>query len=145
LLSVILIFLLHGPAIRVRCGSKVSLPKVTNERVINDSPEFFQATCSSPTTSLSEIISMSRFLKLASALVVVCSLFSVAAPATVQAHDHFYPPVHHHHDCRQFDLYIGTCPHSLEYYGVYVSADAAQAVAREFNKQGYFVSIRPRF
>lgn len=86
---------------------------------------------------------MSRFVKLACASLVICSAF-VAAPVAVQAHDHCHvPPVCHHHDCRQFGLYLGSCPHDLEFYGVYVTYDAVQAVAREFQRQGYFVQIQP--
>lgn len=84
---------------------------------------------------------MSRFTKLASALCVVAALF-VAAPAALQAHD---PAVLHQEDTRQFALYLGSCPHSLEYYGVYVSYDAVVAVAQQFQQQGYFVDVRPMF
>jgi len=89
---------------------------------------------------------MSRFTKLASVgIVVVASLISVVPAA--KAHESFYAPVMNHvnEDYRQFDLFLGSCPHNLEYYGVYTSLDAVQAVAREFQKQGYFVHIQPRF
>ncbi len=79
---------------------------------------------------------MSRFTKLASAVVIaVASLLSVVPAA--KAHEPVYPPVMNHvqEDYRQFDLFLGSCPQNLEYYGVYTSFDAVQAVAREFQKQ----------
>lgn len=89
---------------------------------------------------------MSRFTKLASVSVVAVAAIISIVPAA-KAHESFDPPVMNHvqEDYRQFDLFLGSCPQNLEYYGVYTSFDAVQAVAREFQKQGYFVHIQPRF
>jgi hypothetical protein len=88
---------------------------------------------------------MSRFKKLASAFLVVASVLGTIP--MVQANDDVSRTAmnHVHEDYRQFDLFLGSCPHNLEYYGVYTGLDATQAVAREFQKQGYFVHIQLRF
>ncbi len=86
---------------------------------------------------------MIRSLKFACAALVACSVFS-AAPVAVQAHDPCYiPPTFLQPACQRFNLYIGTCSHNIEFYGVYDSAFEVQEVARQMQMQGYLTLIQP--
>ena len=86
---------------------------------------------------------MSRFAKIACALLMVFSLAGAVAPTSAQAHETNFAGVEH--GGVHYHVYYGGCVHSMSLYGCYDCPVEAQQVARQLRWNGYVVSISAQY